>query len=251
MSFAYSRVTLLGTPIDNLSMEETLQRIESYIGQGTPHQHIAINVHKVASLHRDTRLREVVEQCDLVSADGQPIVWASRVLGRPLKARITGIDLMAQVVSLAARKNYKVYFLGSHPHVLTKVVEHYQRLYPSLRIVGWSDGYWTPAQESQIVAAIRNAKADILFVAMGSPKKEFFVHKHLRTIHVPFAMGVGGSFDVIAGKTRRAPVWMQRSGLEWFWRLSQEPQRLWRRYFSDGLVFSFLFTREFFFRQAK
>jgi N-acetylglucosaminyldiphosphoundecaprenol N-acetyl-beta-D-mannosaminyltransferase len=155
------------------------------------------------------------------------------------------------VLSLAAHKNYKVYFLGSFLEVVTKVVKHYQRLYPSLRIAGWSDGYWNPAQEPQIVAAIRDAQPDILFVAMSSPKKEFFLYKYLHTMQVPFAMGVGGSFDVIGGKRRRAPVWMQQSGLEWLWRVSQEPRRLWKRYFLDGLVFPFLCAREFFFGHTK
>ncbi len=245
------RVKLFGCPIDNLSMEETLERIERYIKEATPHQHVSINVHKVVSFQRDPQLRETLQECALASADGQPIVWASRLLGKPLKARIAGIDLMQHAVELAARKGYTVYFLGARPEVLQKVVEHHQTKFPSLRIAGFSHGYWSSAQERAVVQAISEAKPDILLVAMGSPRKELFLRKYVHTMQVPFAMGVGGSFDVLAGKTRRAPLWVQRAGLEWLWRVAQEPGRLWSRYFVDGVVFPVLILKEIFARRAE
>ena len=239
------RFTLLDCPIDNLSLKEVLERIEGFIHRRTPHQHIAINVHKVVQAYRDPKLHKVVQQCHLSCPDGQPLIWLARLMGRPLKLRITGIDLMMQLLTLAANKHYRVYFLGARHAVVSAVVERCQGHYSGLQVAGYRDGYWKPDQEPEVVEAIRQARPDILFVALGSPQKEFFIHQHLDHLQVPFAMAVGGSFDVLAGRTKRAPVWMQRNGLEWFWRVLQEPRRMWWRYFRDGLVFTYLVLREF------
>ncbi len=239
------RVTLFDCPIDNLSLQEVLERIEGFIYERTPHQHIAINVHKVVQAYRDPKLHAVVQQCHLSCADGQPLIWLSQLMGKPLKSRITGIDLMVQLLSLAANKNYRVYFLGARHAIVSAVVERCRCHYSGLQVAGYRDGYWKPDKELEVVEMIRQAKPDILFVALGSPQKEFFIHQHLHYLQVPFAMAVGGSFDVLAGRTKRAPEWMQRNGLEWFWRVLQEPRRMWWRYGRDGLVFSYLVLREF------
>jgi N-acetylglucosaminyldiphosphoundecaprenol N-acetyl-beta-D-mannosaminyltransferase len=240
-----TRFTLLDCPIDNLSMKEVLERIEGFIHSRTPHQHIAINVHKFVQAYQDPKLHEVVQQCHLSCADGQPVIWLSQLMGRPLKLRITGIDLMMQLLTVAANKNYRVYFLGAHHAVVSAVVERCQDHYPRLQVAGYRDGYWKPDEEPEVVEAIRQARPDILFVALGSPQKEFFIHQHLHHLQVPFAMAVGGSFDILAGRTKRAPEWIQRNGLEWFWRVLQEPRRMWWRYCRDGLVFTYLVLREF------
>jgi N-acetylglucosaminyldiphosphoundecaprenol N-acetyl-beta-D-mannosaminyltransferase len=239
------RALLLGCPIDNLSMDETIEQIERFIHDRVPSHHVAINVRKVVASFQDSALQQVVRQCDLATADGQPIVWVSHLFGKGLKARVTGIDLMEQLMKVAAQKGYRVYFLGARQQVVAKVVQHYERSYPHLQIAGWSNGYWSPDQEQAVVSAIRQSRSDILLVAMVSPKKEFFIHNHRDALQVPFSMGVGGSFDVVAGEVQRAPCWMQRCGLEWFWRFMQEPLRLWQRYLFDALIFSFLIVREF------
>lgn len=238
------RITLLGCSVDNLSMEETLQCIGGFIRSGKPHQHVVINVDKLIKVHRDPNLRKIIEQCDLINVDSQPIMWASRLLGQPLKARITGIDLMEELMKLAAQRGYRPYFLGARASVVERVVRHYQEHYPTLSIAGYRDGYWDPCEEERMVQAIKEVRPDILFVAISSPKKEIFIRKYLYTIGVPFVMGVGGSFDVIAGVTSRAPHWVQHAGLEWFWRFLQEPRRMWKRYFVDDIVFVKLVLRE-------
>lgn len=239
------RFTMFDCPIDNLSLKEVLERIEGFIYERTPHQHIAINVHKVVQAYRDPKLHEVVQQCHLSCADGQPLIWLSQLMGKPLKSRITGIDLMMQLLTLAATKNYRVYFLGARHAIVSAVVERCQSHHSRLQVAGYRDGYWKPDEEPEVVETIRQARADILFVALGSPQKEFFIHQHLHHLQVPFAMAVGGSFDVLAGRTKRAPEWMQRNGLEWFWRVLQEPRRMWWRYCQDGVVFTYLVFREF------
>jgi N-acetylglucosaminyldiphosphoundecaprenol N-acetyl-beta-D-mannosaminyltransferase len=240
-----NRVMLLNCPIDNLSLDEALDRIKDFIRERKPHQHVAINVHKVVEAYQDPKLHEVVRRCHLSCADGQVLVWLSRLLGKPLKARVTGIDLMMDLLSLAAEKQYRVYFLGACQDVVSAVVERCLDRYPGLQVAGYRDGYWKPSQEFQVVEAVQQARPDILFVALGSPQKEFFIHKHLHRLQVPFAMAVGGSFDIIAGRIKRAPEWMQRMGFEWFWRVLQEPGRMWRRYCRDGAIFTYLVLREF------
>lgn len=227
------KVTLFGVPIDNLTMDETVERIDAMIRSGQSHQHVVVNVDKIVKLQSDPVLKEAVLGCDLINADGQPIVWASRILGKPLKERVTGIDLFAALV----KRGHRMYLLGARQEVVAKVAE-------LVKPVGWRNGYWEPAEEAGVVAAIRAAKPDVLFVAMSSPKKELFLAKWKAELQVPFVMGVGGTFDVVAGVVQRAPVWMQRCGLEWFYRLVQEPRRMWRRYLVEDMKFFGLLVRE-------
>jgi N-acetylglucosaminyldiphosphoundecaprenol N-acetyl-beta-D-mannosaminyltransferase len=203
-----------------------------------------LNVAKVVAMRDDARLREIVLGSEVVSADGQPIVWASRLLDDPLPERVAGIDLMRALLPLAARKGYGVFILGARTEVLTQAVEKLRAEHADLRIVGYRDGYFTPAEASNVCDEIRAAQPDILFVAMGSPQKEYWIADHRDELGVPLSMGVGGAVDVIAGVTKRAPRWMQQAGLEWFYRLVQEPRRLWRRYFLTNVHFSVLLARE-------
>lgn len=239
------RVRLLDCPIDSLSFEETLDQVESFVRSGAPHRHVAVNVDKLLKARSDAGLRRIIEEADLISADGQPVVWAARLLGAQLRERVAGIDLMHALVARSERRGWRVYFLGAKEAVLEKMVAHYQTRFPALQIAGYRHGYWSSAdEETSIVNQIRASKADLLFIGISSPKKEIFAYQHARDLGVPFVMGVGGSFDVIAGLTRRAPIWMQRLGLEWFWRFLQEPQRMWRRYFIHDMKFVSLVARE-------
>jgi N-acetylglucosaminyldiphosphoundecaprenol N-acetyl-beta-D-mannosaminyltransferase len=198
---------------------------------------VVINVDKIVKSARDPQLARIIERCDLVSADGVPVVWASRLLGKPLKERVTGIDLFFELLGRAEQAGWRVYFLGARDAVLQETVRRAQARHPALQIAGARHGYWSPDEEDGVVQQIAEAKADLLFVAISSPTKEEFLARHQATMDVPFAMGVGGSFDVMAGLTRRAPRWMQRIGMEWFYRFLQEPRRMFRRYFIEDMDF--------------
>lgn len=238
------KVTLFGVPIDNLTMAETLDRIEAMIRSGGAHQHVVVNVDKIVKLDRDPQLRAAILDCDLINADGQPIVWASRLLGRPLKERVTGVDLFAALIARSAERGFRPFLLGARQEVVECVAAILRARHPQLELAGFRNGYWQPDEEAAVVAQVRAARPDVLFVAMGSPKKELFLRRWKDELRVPFVMGVGGTFDVVAGVVQRAPVWMQRCGLEWFYRLLQEPGRMWRRYLVDDMRFFVLCWRE-------
>jgi N-acetylglucosaminyldiphosphoundecaprenol N-acetyl-beta-D-mannosaminyltransferase len=236
-------VSLFGLTIDQLTMDETVDRIDQLIAAGGVHQHVSINVSKVVQADHDPSLRAVLEACDVVNADGQPIIWAARLLGVPLRERVTGIDLMTRLIERAAERPYRVYLLGARREVVEAVAERIGREHPAAVVAGWRDGYWQTDEEAAVVAGIADARPDILFVAMGSPKKEQFLARWKATIGVPFVMGVGGSFDVYAGVISRAPNWMRRVGLEWLYRVYQEPRRMWRRYLGDAPRFAWIVLR--------
>ncbi len=241
-----SRISILGCPIDNLTLQETLQEIDRIIRSRKPSQHVVINADKLVKLRRDPALKEIVSRCAIINADGMPIVWASRLLGTPLKERVVGIEVMEALVRHGAEKGYSFYFLGAKPEIVERVVRVYQDKYPRLKVAGFRNGYWSADEEADVVKTIVAAGADVLFVAMSSPKKEAFLNRYLNNLNVPFVMGVGGSFDVIAGLTRRAPCWMQTMGLEWFYRMIQEPRRLLRRYLFSNTAFILIVLKELF-----
>ena len=238
------RISMMGCLIDNLSMEETLHRVDGFIRAGTPHQHVVVNVDKLVKASRAPELRRIINDCDLVSADGMPVVWAARLLGKPLKERVAGIDLFEALMERAAERGWRVFLLGAREEVVARVRALYEQKYRGLVIAGHRNGYWSAAEEINVVEQVAASRADLLFVAISSPKKEQFLGQYQARMQVPFAMGVGGSFDVAAGLVRRAPRWMQRAGLEWFYRFLQEPRRMFRRYFIDDVAFLWLFLKE-------
>ena len=185
-----------------------------------------------------------VAGCDLVSADGQAVVWSARLLRQPLPGRVAGIDLMHELLTLAEREGWRVYFLGARREVLDRAVERIRKRHPGLEVAGARDGYFTRDQEPHVREAIRAARPHLLFVAISSPRKEYWLAEHVRALGVPFSMGVGGALDVEAGFVRRAPGWMQRAGLEWLFRLLQDPRRLLRRYVVGNARFLALVARE-------
>jgi N-acetylglucosaminyldiphosphoundecaprenol N-acetyl-beta-D-mannosaminyltransferase len=240
-----ARITMMGCQVDNLSMEETLGKVEGFIASGRPHQHVVVNVDKLVKASRDAQLRQIINDCALVNVDGMPVVWASRLLGKPLKERVAGVDLFEALMRRAADKGWRVFLLGAREEVVSAVKSTYERKYPALVVAGYRNGYWSGEQEeAEVVAQIKDSRADLLFVAISSPKKEQFLGRYQADMKIPFAMGVGGTFDVAIGKVRRAPVWMQNCGLEWFYRFLQEPRRMFRRYFIDDMAFVWLFIKE-------
>lgn len=234
-------VELFDTRIHNLSMEETLLLIEQHIKERIPLHHTVVNAGKLVAMQTDQQLKQSVTHADLINADGQAVVWASKFLGSPLKERVAGIDLMQHLVELSATKGYRCFFFGAKEEVVNKVVNIYQTNYGNQVVAGFRNGYFTSAEEVNIVNNIKDSKADILFVAMSSPLKENFLYTHRKAFkNIPFIMGVGGSFDVVAGKVKRAPLWMQNSGLEWLYRVIQEPKRMFKRYLVGNTKFLFL-----------
>jgi N-acetylglucosaminyldiphosphoundecaprenol N-acetyl-beta-D-mannosaminyltransferase len=239
-----SRIEMMGCQIDNLSMEETLQTVEGFIKSGKPHQHVVVNVDKLVKASNDPDLRRIINDCALVNVDGMPVVWASRLIGKPLKERVAGVDLFESLMKRSADKGWRVYLLGAREDVVSGVKQIYEKKYPGLVVAGYRNGYWEPAEEAGVVEQIKDAKADLLFVAISSPKKEHFLGRYQAEMKIPFAMGVGGTFDVAVGKVRRAPLWMQSSGLEWFYRFLQEPRRMFKRYFIEDMAFFWLLIKE-------
>jgi len=236
--------TVFGVPLHPLTMAETVDRVEALITAGGPHQHVVLNAAKIVQLADDPDLRRIVADCSLVNADGQSIVWAARLLGVRVPERVTGIDLMDELLARAAARGWSVYFLGAKDEVVQRLVEVERFRHPGLKVAGWRNGYWKADEEADVVAAVAQTRPTLLFVAMPTPRKEYFLARHLDALGATFAMGVGGSFDVFAGETKRAPRWMQRSGLEWAYRLRQEPRRMFRRYLVGNSRFLLLTLAE-------
>jgi len=244
MNGATKRVSICGLPVDALTMKETLEIIEQSIDQKKRIHHVVINAAKVVNAQKDIDLKNSIAHCDIINADGQAVVWATRFLNNPVPERVAGIDLMEELVKLSAKKGYKIYFLGAKEEIVKKVVETYSSNYGKEIIGGYRNGYFKKEDEMAIAKDIAASKSDILFVAITSPKKEIFLNTYKEYIDAPFIMGVGGSFDVIAGFVKRAPVWMQKAGLEWFYRVIQEPKRMWKRYLVGNTEFIILILKE-------
>ncbi|HVM60877.1 MAG TPA: WecB/TagA/CpsF family glycosyltransferase [Verrucomicrobiae bacterium] len=238
------KVVLFGVPIDNLNMTEVLDRIEAMVKDGGVHQHVVVNVDKLVKMDTNPSLRQTVLDCDLITVDGQPVIWASKLLKCPIKARVTGVDLFDALMGRCAEKGLHPYLLGARQEIVSKAVDVLKARYPKLEFAGWRNGYWKPEEEAGVVAEIKRVKPAVLCMAVGSPKQELFLGKWKKEMAVPFVMGVGGSFDVTAGVLKRAPKWVQRVGMEWLYRLAQEPRRLWRRYLRDDMGFFRLVWRE-------
>lgn len=238
------RVDLFGVQVDALTMDETVARVVDLVDQGDPVQHCVINASKVVLMADDPELARIVGSCALVNADGQAVVWAARLLGQPLPERVAGVDLFLRLLALAEERGYSVYFLGATRNVVEEVVHRVRGRYPHLDIAGAHDGFFDETEDAALRAEIAGLRPRLLFVGMPSPRKEYWLAANLERLGVTFAMGVGGSFDVLAGLTRRAPLWMQRIGLEWLYRLAQEPRRMWRRYLVGNARFLAIVARE-------
>ena len=235
---------VLGCPITKLGLEDFVQSAEEFIRSRKPHYIAVVNVAKVIKMRSDPFLDESVRSAALIGADGVPLVWASRLLGDSLPERVNGTDLMYRLLTRASEKGYRIFFFGAKQNVLDKVLEIVRTEYPGVKIAGSQHGYFKNAEEWDIVQKIRAAQADILFIAFDTPKKELWVKRYLSAMEVSVVHGVGGSFDVLAGVIPRAPLWMQKYGLEWLFRLCQEPERMWRRYLVTNIAFILLLTKE-------
>jgi N-acetylglucosaminyldiphosphoundecaprenol N-acetyl-beta-D-mannosaminyltransferase len=232
------KINFLDVPLDVLTMDETINKIDEAICLNKQVHHCVINAGKIVKIQTDKKLKESVINSDIVNADGMSILWAARFLGYKITNRVAGIDLMENLVRLAHEKNYSCFFLGAKEKVVEKMVNDYIVKYSKKIIAGFRNGYFDKKDEVEIIKKIKASDANLLFVAITSPKKEIFLNKYKNDLkNINLIMGVGGSFDVIAGVVKRAPKFMQIMGLEWFYRLIQEPKRMWKRYLFGNFKF--------------
>lgn len=235
---------LFDVRIDALTTAQVMEAFDASIAERRRLLISVVNAAKMVNIDRDSGLRRAVLGADLILADGMSIVWACRFLRTPIPERVTGIDLMMRMLQRCSERNHRVYFLGAKDEVLAQAIERVRRDYPGAEIVGHRNGYYSADEEEQVAREIAAAKPDVLFVGMSSPRKEKFIAHYAHLMGVPVYHGVGGAFDVMAGKVRRAPGLVQSLGLEWAFRMLQEPRRLFKRYLDTNSVFVARVLRE-------
>ena len=237
------RIEFLKAPMDIATMQETVSFIESRIEQKQFLQHVVVNVAKIVNMQKDPVLAESVKACEVINIDGMGVVFGARFLGHDVPERVAGVDLFHELLAMSAKRDFPVFLLGATEEVVNKTAEVVKAQNPNLNIAGYNDGYFWDDEEA-VVTKIRESGAKLLFVAITSPKKENFINKWQDKLGVDFVMGVGGTFDVVAGKVKRAPQWMQKAGLEWLYRVIQEPDRMWKRYLKTNTKFLMLLLTE-------
>lgn len=242
-SLQKKRVLLLGSPLDAISMDETLEQIGRAMREKKALQHVVVNVAKLVYMQEDAALYRDVVGSDIINIDGAGIVLGCRFLGIDVPERVAGIDVMDGVLALCEREEFRPFILGAKADILQKAKENILAKYPKLQFAGLQDGYYDRAREDEVMQSITDSGADCLFIAMPSPHKERIMSQYKEVLHVPFMMGVGGSVDVFAGFVQRAPHWMQKAGMEWIYRLMQEPRRMFRRYWTTNRRFAVLLLK--------
>jgi N-acetylglucosaminyldiphosphoundecaprenol N-acetyl-beta-D-mannosaminyltransferase len=232
------RVAIGPIYVDSVDSNAAVERIRTFALSGQPHQVVTVNLDFVSIAGRDPAFRATINSAALAVPDGMPLVWASRLKGEPLPERVAGVELVSESCRIAAETGGGVFLLGAAPGVAGAAARRLETMYPGLKIAGVYSppmGPSTRRENERIIRMIRDAQPQFLFVALGAPRQELWIRKYQPRLEVPVAMGVGCVLDVLAGSVKRAPRWMQRTGLEWAFRLGQEPQRLWRRYLVDDL----------------
>lgn len=229
------RVRILELSIDRVDMAEVFQRVENHIRDGRPGHIVTVNIRFLSMAMRDHQFADIINGADLAVTDGMPLIWLSRLLKAPVPQRITGCDLIYSFSRLAAEKGYSIFILGGQPGVAEEAARRLCQMNPGLKVAGTHHGYFSEAEEPAVVELIRQSRPQFLFVGLGSPKQDFWINRWKRELSVPVSIGIGGTLDVVTGRLKRAPVWMQRASLEWFYRLKQEPRRLWRRYILEDV----------------
>jgi exopolysaccharide biosynthesis WecB/TagA/CpsF family protein len=228
-----ARVDLAGTLIDRVDRVAAVDQIRSFLTSGSAHQIVTVNLDFLTIASRDLRFAQTINRADLAVPDGMPLVWLSRLKGQPLTERVTGVDLVDECCALAAETGHGVFLLGAGPGIAVKAAARLEERHPGLRIAGTYSppmASLTADESENLVRLVRDAAPGFLFVALGAPRQDVWIHDHMAQLGVPVSMGVGCVLDLLAGSVTRAPAWMQRSGLEWAYRLAKEPGRLWRRY---------------------
>lgn len=222
-------IQIHGMRIDRVDMETALERVTGWIAEGGPHQIVTADASMVVTAALDPEFAGIVAHADLVTPDGAGILWASRRLGTPIVAKVSGVDLSERLVALSGSRGWRVFFFGAAPGVAEQAAAKMRERYPDCRIVGTRDGFFAPADEASVVAQIAAAQPDILLVALGIPKQEKLIARCGAATGAKVLIGVGGTLDVFSGTVRRAPLWMQRRGLEWLYRLVSDPRQFRNR----------------------
>jgi N-acetylglucosaminyldiphosphoundecaprenol N-acetyl-beta-D-mannosaminyltransferase len=238
------RINFLDSPMDSATLEDSVACIENGIAGNDFIQHVVVNVAKLVHMQSDEVLARSVRDCDMINIDGMGVVWGARLCGHNIPERVAGIDLFESLLQMSARCGYPVYLLGATDEVVKKTAEIIVCKHKGLQVAGYHHGYFWD-NELAVVNEIKASGAKLLFVAITSPKKENFINKWRSELGVNFVMGVGGTFDVVSGKVKRAPNWMQVAGLEWLFRVIQEPRRMWWRYANTNSRYFLLVLREF------
>lgn len=236
-------ISFLNSKMNAVSMKETVSLIRSSIKAGQFFQHVVVNVAKLVNMQKDAELKKSIEDCDLINIDGQGVVLGARMCGHDVPERVAGVDLFHELLAMSQEEKFPVFLLGATEQVVAQTNSKVQSLYPNLKVAGYHHGYFWDDEEA-VVSKIKESGAKLLFVAITSPKKENFINKWKDKLGVNFVMGVGGTFDVVAGKVSRAPLWMQKYGLEWLYRVIQEPRRMFMRYFTTNSKFAWLLLKE-------
>lgn len=236
-------IKILNVPVHPLTMEQSVQVLEHNIKSDKQTFVVTANAEIIMMCQNDTEYNKIIsEKADLVLPDGAGAVWAGRHLGYTVPERVAGFDLYCQLLALSATKGYKVFFFGGAPSIAEAAKIKAENLYPGVQVVGCHNGYFSKADEDKIVDEINNSGADMLFVALGAPKQEKWILEHKKDLTPKILMGIGGSFDVLAGKMERAPKWMQDASLEWAFRLYKQPSRLGRMMALPKFVLKVLFS---------
>lgn len=236
-----NRINFLNIKVDNLTMEESINESEKLINNGRYNYVVTPNVDHIVKLEDDLEFKEIYQNADLILTDGMPLVWVSKLKNNPIKEKISGSDYFPQLCEMAAQKGYKIFLLGAGEGIAQKAKENLEKKYKGLQIVGtYSPPFGFDKDDNEInkiITMIRKVKPHILAVGLGAPKQEKFIYKYVNELQVPLSMGIGATIDFEAGNVTRAPKWMQKSGLEWFYRFLQEPKRMFKRYFIDDMKF--------------
>ena len=231
------RIQILGITIDPLTMKETVDAVEQYVLKKHPLHLMGVNADKINQCHEDEKIKKIVNESGIINADGASVVLASKFLGAPVPERVAGIDLMQNLLELSNKKGYSVYFFGAKEEILQDMLKIFEERYPALNVVGYRNGYFSPKDEKYIQEDIKEKKPNFVFVGITSPKKEYIIQSFMDNGINTVFMGVGGSFDVLSGHIKRAPLWMQNAHLEWLFRVANEPKRLFKRYFVGNVTF--------------
>lgn len=224
----FDKVDILGVKVASLTMKEAVNTVLDFISRREPVIVATANAEMIMNATRDPELKKVLDTAALVVPDGAGTVWAAHHLGYKMPERVAGYDMVQELLRIAPQKQLRIYFFGSAPGVAEKAKRKAETLYPGVNIVGVRNGYFSEADESDIVADIKKAEPDILLAALGVPKQEKWLHKYYKELNVPVSIGVGGTFDVMAGVMKRAPLWMQKAKLEWLFRGLLQPKRAGR-----------------------
>jgi N-acetylglucosaminyldiphosphoundecaprenol N-acetyl-beta-D-mannosaminyltransferase len=241
---AASRFGFLGLRFDDVTLAEAVERVIQFVKSGKPHSVFTLNAELIVRAQTDAWLRDVYQSAHLATVDSYVVGYSIRACGHALREPVSAARLMFALLPVANAEKFSVYLLGASEDIVRTVARRITEQYPDVVIAGFRNGYFDSEAKDEVVEEIRASNADLLFVAMSTPLKEAFIHTNLATLNVPVCIGVGGTFDIIAGKTKHAPGWISRLGLEWFYRFAQEPRRLWKRYLTTNAVFLRLLGRE-------